>query len=99
MAGTPMERGGRNGWTRRSVVAGPAVLPLVGSALAACSPPGSSAPAAGATPATRGPLTIEVLTRAGVGKPTGHSQGRPTRRHRPGSVGGRGSIAQIMHLP
>ena len=63
--------------SRRRLIgaAGAAVAPLAGSALAACGALGAQPGASGgaASPA-KGPVTIEVLTRAGVANPTGHSQ-------------------------
>ena len=60
--------------TRRATVLGVPLVAVAGSVLAAC---GGSSPSGGAPPGAspaRGPVTIEVLTRAGVANPTGHSQ-------------------------
>jgi ABC-type glycerol-3-phosphate transport system substrate-binding protein len=64
---------------RRWVVGAGALSALSGAALAACGPfgGGQSGQAGGdGTPGapSRGPVTIEVLTRPGVHNPTGHSQ-------------------------
>jgi multiple sugar transport system substrate-binding protein len=55
---------------RRALTAG--VAGVSGAAIAACGP-AAGTPAAQPTRA-RGPVTIEVVTRAGVASPTGHSQ-------------------------
>jgi multiple sugar transport system substrate-binding protein len=61
--------------TRRELALGAPLVVAAGGVLAACGGSSSTggAPAAGASPA-KGPVTIEVLTRAGVANPTGHSQ-------------------------
>jgi multiple sugar transport system substrate-binding protein len=57
---------------RRRAVAHLAACTATGGVLAAC---GGAASTSGADPTpARAPVTIEVLTRAGVGNPTGHSQ-------------------------
>jgi multiple sugar transport system substrate-binding protein len=61
--------------TRRELALRAPLVAAAGGVLAACGGSSSTggAPAAGASPA-KGPVTIEVLTRAGVANPTGHSQ-------------------------
>jgi multiple sugar transport system substrate-binding protein len=70
----------RVGWTRRAAGKRAAGL-AAGGALAAgayamggCGAPGAPSGAGGDKPASRAPITIEVLTRPGVANPTGHSQ-------------------------
>src|SRR5688572_18256514 len=65
----------RNAQTRRALLGTSAVV-ASGAALAACGATGDNqAPAA----QSKGPVTIEVLTRSGVANPTGHSQFYNTR--------------------
>ena len=59
----------RKAQTRRALLGTSAVV-ASGAALAACAPGDTGAPAA----QSKGPVTIEVLTRNGVANPTGHSQ-------------------------
>ncbi len=59
--------------SRRSVLVGVVLVPASGGIVAACAGPGATT-TPGTPAAAKGPVTIEVLTRAGVASPTGHSQ-------------------------
>jgi multiple sugar transport system substrate-binding protein len=60
---------------RRRTFLGAGAAGLAGAALAACAAGGpGSTPGSATTAPSKGPVTIDVLTRPGVASPTGHSQ-------------------------
>jgi hypothetical protein len=61
---------------RRRALLGGGVAALAGAALAACTSGGEqgTSGAAGTAAPSKGPISIDVLTRPGVSSPTGHSQ-------------------------